>query len=306
MIVDAHTDVLAKCLKNNSLDFYSEGVDLCVNYPNMIKSGLDVQIFAIFVSNYQLKYHYALKSIDDFYEKIIKLSDKITLAKNYKDIEFGLKDNKKIALLSLEGADAIENDLGRLRNLYRLGVRAMGLTWNNSNMVAEGISDRTGTGLTEFGEEVVMEMNKLGMMIDVSHLSEQSFWDVINISKFPIMASHSNARSICNHQRNLTDSQIKAIIKNDGMIGVTFVKDFTSIENSNIDSLLLHIDYISSFNGVNNIGLGSDFDGAEMLTGLDDLSKLYNLTNALYKRYSKDQVDLILGVNWLNYFKKIL
>lgn len=306
MIVDAHTDVLSKYLINSNINFYQDNNELSVNFPNMIKGGIDVQIFAIFVGDCKFKYLSSLQSIDDFYEKIIKFSNEIQLATTYKDIELGLEIKKKSALLSLEGADAIEGDLGKLRNLYRLGVRAMGLTWNTSNEVADGILDNRGIGLTKFGEEVVVEMNRLGMIIDVSHLSEKSFWDVLDLSKSPIMASHSNVKSICNHPRNLTDEQIIAIVRNNGIIGVTFVRDFTCKENPTIDSLLLHIEYILELGGINNIGLGSDFDGAITLIGLEDASKLYNLVNALYQKFDSNHVSLILKNNWLSYFKKIL
>lgn len=308
MIVDAHTDVLCKCLDNDKLNFYENCSDLQLNYPNMVRGKIDAQIFAIFIPDKSYgKFNTAIQMIDIFYEKIIKKSEKLNIVKNYQDIEDCIEKDEKVAILSLEGADSIEGDLGKLRTFYRLGVRAMGLTWNFANEVADGIEEKRGGGLTNFGFEVIDEMNRLGMMIDVSHLSEKGFWEVINKSKIPIMASHSNARSICNHPRNLTDDQIKAIIKNNGMIGVTYVRDFTSkTENPSIDDLLIHINHIIKLGGTNNIGLGSDFDGAYTLEGLDNAGEINNLVNALNNIYDDKLVRGILRENWLNYFKKVI
>lgn len=308
MIIDAHTDVLCKYLFDENIDFYKENSDIKLSFPNMLKGNIDAQIFAIFIPGKNTsKFNETIKLIDFFYEKIQKNSEKINIVLNSNDIENNFKNNKKNAILSIEGAEAIEGDLGKLRTLYRLGVRAMGLTWNFANEVADGIMEGRGGGLTDFGFEVISEMNRLGMMIDVSHLSEKGFWDVVNYSKTPIMASHSNAKSICNHPRNLSDNQIKAIIKNNGMIGVTYVRDFTSInENPTSEDLILHINHIVELGGINNIGLGSDFDGAHTLVGLDNAGDIKNLINVLKTKYDSEQIKLILGENWYNYFKKII
>ncbi|KXG43463.1 dipeptidase [Tepidibacillus decaturensis] len=308
LIIDAHTDVLWKMLNYPDIDFYEASNQLDVNFPNMEKGNIDVQVFAIFVSTYSKtsRFSIAMQSIDDFYEKILR-SNQIQLATNFKQIESGLKLGRKIALLSLEGAEAIEGDLRKLRAFYRLGVRAMGLTWNHANEVADGVGESRNGGLTSFGRLVVEEMNRLGMMIDVSHLAETGFWEVIELTKAPIIASHSNSRQICNHPRNLTDEQIQAIIENGGMIGVTFVRDFTAHkEDPNIEDLVKHIEHIAELGGISNIGLGSDFDGATPVVGLENASRINCLTNVLSKHYPDDQVQGILGKNWLNYYKKIL
>lgn len=308
MIIDGHTDVLCKYLFNDELNFYKDSSDLQLNYPNMVKSDMHAQIFAIYIpANINDKFKAAIQSIDCFYQKIVKDSQMFNIARSYEDIEKSIKDDKKIGILSLEGADSIEGDIGKLRTFYRLGVRAIGLTWNFANEVADGVMEKRGGGLTNFGYEVIEEMNRLGMMIDVSHLSEQGFWDVINISNTPIMASHSNAKSVFNHPRNLTDEQIKAIIKCNGMIGVTYVRDFTSNNvNPSINDLLFHIDHIVNLGGEKNIGFGSDFDGAYTLEGLENAGKVTDLVNALRSKYDPAFVKAIAGENWLNYFKKVL
>lgn len=307
MIIDAHTDVLWKMLQDPSINFYQDDDRLAVNYPNMIKGGVNVQIFAIFVSSLKTsRFEYALQSVDDFYQRV-EMTDKLQLATNYEQIISLLKQKKKVAILSIEGAEVIEGDLSKLRTFYRLGVRAMGLTWNQANEVADGVMEPRNGGLTQFGYEVVHEMNQLGMMIDLSHLSEHGFWDVMEISRSPIMASHANAKRIYPHPRNLNDEQIKAIIRSGGMIGVTFVSEFTAKKNEpDIDDLLRHIEHIAALGGINHIGLGSDFDGAEPVKGLENASKIESLVEVLSQKYSSEQVQKILGGNWLSYFKKIL
>lgn len=309
MIVDAHTDVLWKILKNNEIDFYNDTTGLLsVNYDNMLSGALDVQVFAIFVSTVKntSKFFAALQSIDYFYQKIM-MPNKLNLATSFSQIDSLLQEGKKVGILSLEGADAIEGDLTKLRTFHRLGVRALGLTWNDANEVADGVMEPRGGGLTAFGQTLISEMNNLGMMIDVSHLSEKGFWDVINLTKKPINASHSNTQKICNHPRNLNDEQIKAIIKNGGVIGVTYVNQFTANkDNPMVEDLLLHIEHIAELGGSTNIGLGSDFDGATTLADLKDPSQIDNLINTLNKKYSSTFVKGVLGENWLNYYKKVL
>jgi len=308
MIFDAHTDVLWKMLNYPDTNFYEHSDNLAVNYPNLKAGKVDIQIFAIFVSTYKTaKFKLAIQSIDDFYEKIIMDSKKMQVVTSLSQLERVKKNENKLAILSLEGAEALEGELHNLRILYKLGVRAMGLTWNNANEIADGILEVRNAGLTRFGVDIIKEMNLLGMAIDLSHISEQGFWDVVEISQSPICASHSNSKKICNHPRNLTDEQLKAIINMNGIIGITFIKDFVSAnEEPSIYDLLRHIDHIADLGGINNIGLGSDFDGGSVIKELSDPSKLNNLTELLYKRYKADEVEGILGNNWLNYYRKIL
>jgi len=309
MIIDAHSDVLWKMLNDSNIHFYEEDQRLQVNYPNMVKGKVGLQVFAIYVSPSikSSKFKVATQSIDDFYKRIIGNKDLLNIATTFHEIETSLKSEKKVALLSIEGAEAIEGDLAKLRIFYKLGVRAMGLTWNLANEVADGVMEKRGAGLTKFGKDVVKEMNQLGMMIDVSHIAEKGFWEVIDLSNQPILASHSNAKNICQHPRNLTDEQIQAIIQHNGMIGVTYVREFTSLsEEPTVDDLLLHIEHIASIGGIHHIGLGSDFDGAIPIKGLENAAKLDSLENELIKHFHHDEVNGILHQNWLNYYKRVL
>jgi membrane dipeptidase len=174
--------------------------------------------------------------------------------------------------------------------LYRLGVRLLTLTWNQRNQIADGIGEsRTGSGLTEFGLKVIDEMNDLRMLIDVSHLSETGFWDVIKKSNDPIIASHSNCYALCPHLRNLKDEQIKAIADKGGVIGITFVPIVEKV-------------------GVDYVGLGSDFDGTDGLPlGLEGVDKIPNITEELLDRgYKEREIEKILGGNFLRVFKEVV
>ena len=205
----------------------------------------------------------------------------------------------------------MEGDLGVLRVLYRLGVRLITLTWNQRNQIADGIGEsRTGSGLTEFGLKVIDEMNDLGMLIDVSHLSETGFWDVIKRSKTPIIASHSNCYALCSHLRNLKDEQIKALTDKDGVVGISFVPNFLTQERrkTTVKDVVTHIDYLVEKAGINYVGLGSDFDGTGGLPlGLEGVEKMPNITAELLNRgYKEGEIEKILGGNFLRVFKKVV
>jgi membrane dipeptidase len=227
------------------------------------------------------------------------------------DIYRAVKDHKIGALLSLEGGEPLSGDLGVLRMLYKLGVRSVTLTWNQRNDIADGVGERrTKGGLTSFGVQVVEEMNRLGMLIDASHMSDEGFYDLISATKRPIVASHSNCRSLCDHPRNLTDDQIKAIATNGGVIGMVFSPDFIDKEKDkqSVDRLLDHVDHITDIVGVEHIGIGSDFDGFPGIPkGLEDVTKMPNITKGLVARgYSERDVRKILGENYLEVFKKTI
>ncbi|RYD05395.1 hypothetical protein N752_08610 [Desulforamulus aquiferis] len=188
-------------------------------------------------------------------------------------------------------------------------MRGLTITWNGRNDLGDGVGmGQMATGLTPFGREVVYKMSALGMMIDISHLSEPSFWDVVKESKTPIAASHSNCQAICNHLRNLTDNQIKAVADKGGVIGVTYVPQFIDIREPNINRLIDHIDHLYKIGGLNCIGLGSDFDGIDIIPeGLDDAGvAVPNIEQSLSKRgYKSGEIEHILGLNWLRLFKEV-
>ncbi|MBA7681825.1 hypothetical protein ES703_90166 [subsurface metagenome] len=246
-----------------------------------------------------------------FYREIEKNQDDISLVTNYNQIKEVNRAGKIAAILSIEGGEALEGDLGVLRVLYKLGVRLLTLTWNQRNQIADGIGEsRTGSGLTEFGLKVIDEMNRLGMLIDVSHLSETGFWDVVKRSKTPIVASHSNCYALCPHLRNLKDEQIKALADKGGVIGITFVPNFLTQEKrkTTVEDVVKHIDYLVEKVGVDYVGLGSDFDGTGGLPlGLEGVDKIPNITGELLDRgYKEKDIKKILGENFLRVFKEVV
>lgn len=214
IIVDAHCDTLTKIF-NTGEKLYSNNYNLDVK--RMFERGNYVQFFAAFI-NPEYYHAYAMKRtielIDTFYEECSICNDAITLCCNYNDIISALDTGKAAAILSIEGGEALQGSLAALRIFYKLGVRSICLTWNYRNEIADGVVESVSSGgLTNFGRDVVKEMNKLGMLIDLSHIAERGFWDVMTLSQHPIILSHSNAKAICNHRRNLTDEQILAVKK---------------------------------------------------------------------------------------------
>ena len=237
----------AYCLR----DAHEEGH---VDIPRLQKGGVNLQFFAAYIEP-QFKPDRSLKRalqiFDVFYRELAENRDTLSLVLSSADLESARRENKIGALLSIEGGEALEGDLGVLRMLHKLGVRAIGLTWNERNQIAEGVGEcRSGGGLTDFGVSAVQEMNRLGIIVDVSHLSEPGFWDVIKVSDKPIIASHSNAKAVCNHVRNLNDDQIKALAKNGGVMGLNMCDEFLHSEGvAVIDHVVDHIEHVFSLVG---------------------------------------------------------
>ncbi len=278
LIFDAHCDTLEKLadfggdLRNNTYH-----VDL-----NRLKTGGGhIQVFAAFVDKKKISttpFERATELIDIYHRELERNKDIALHCTNALEIEAALSQNKIAALLSAEGGEAIEGSLEKLHILYERGVRIMTLTWNYKNEICDGIGEERGGGLTAFGKSVVAEMNNLGMLIDVSHISVRGFWDVMEASSKPILATHSNAKTLCPHPRNLDDEQIKAIIKSKGCIGINFYPLFVAGEDCTVGQIVDHIEYILALGGEDNIGFGGDFDGIDCLPcgtyGTEDTGKV--------------------------------
>jgi len=212
-------------------------------------------------------------------------------------------------VLSIEGGEALEGDLTMLQLFYRLGVRALGLTWNNRNALADGIREKNSQGgLTDFGISVVKEMNQLGMIIDVSHLAEAGFWDVLEISQEPVIASHSNCRDLHNHPRNLSDTQLKGLAQKGGIVGITLVNEFLGSASPGMEQVLDHLEHAVAVMGEDYVGLGTDFDGVENpVLGIEEATQWPRLIEAMHKRgFTESMVHKILGKNYLRLLKQIL
>lgn len=309
IIVDAHCDTITKIMRTGEDLGSNRGhVDL----DRMREYGGYVQFFAAFIDAAKIRVSpiiEVLRIIDSLCFQIEKFKDKVEIVLCLDDIFRVVNDGKVAALISIEGGEALQGDLSVLRMLYRLGVRSVCLTWNHKNEIGCGALEEIDTGLSRFGHEVVSEMNKIGMIIDVSHLNELGFWHVINHSKSPIIASHSNAKGICGHKRNLSDQQIKALAQNNGVMGINYYPLFlNSSRTASIDDVLRHIEYVSAIVGTEYIGLGGDFDGIEVVPkGVEDVSKVVNILNELAKRnYTQQQIDNIAGGNMLRVIKEVV
>lgn len=313
-ICDCHCDTLT--------ELYKKGTSLYANdqhfdIQRQIALGGGLQFCAIFVPTHEFRYYgglrYTLQLLDKYLQEVKKLhADGIDVLQVLtKENAADVLNHKAATLLAIEEGGAIDGSLKALRCLYALGVRAMTLTWSNRNDIADGVNEESsGGGLTVFGRQVVAEMNKLGMLVDVSHIAPAGFWDVIETSSKPIIATHSNAKALCPHPRNLDDKQILAINENDGLIGVTFAGQFLEHDYNDacIESIYRHIDYMLNLMGNDDhIGFGSDFDGISHppynLHGVQDYSAVYEY---LSKKYSASTVEKITHKNVLNLLQKVL
>ncbi|MEE8184359.1 MAG: dipeptidase [Acidobacteriota bacterium] len=355
IVVDGHSDTLWRVL-DQGVDIGVRTVDGHMDLPRMREGGIDAQFFAIWPAP-EYGPHYirrTLRLIDALKEVVARYPDQIEHATSVEDIERISSEGRIAALMGIEGGHAIENDLGVLRAYYELGVRYLTLTWSVRTDWADSSSaPERWMGLNRFGERVVKEMNRLGMLVDISHVSDDTFWDTLRVTRAPVIASHSSVRSISNHTRNMNDEMIAAMHENGGVIMINFASGFldegfrleskrknrefkgrfselgeeylgdpvgyldaswrlyreihSQIESPPLDRVVDHIDRVVELAGIDHVGLGSDFDGVTSLPrGLEDCSKLPNLTRALLDRgYREEQVDKILGGNLLRVFREV-
>ncbi len=303
-IIDLHCDVLARMHKAKGNISFQNSTDLDVTYEKLKQGGVRIQAFAIFISpsiKSDQKFQVALDQIHYFYSEVIRKNPNMKALKTWDDFD-QLQEGQIGAFLTLEGVDCIGNDLQKLSILHELGVLSIGLTWNNSNLAADGVGEERGAGLTAFGKEIIQFCNEKQILSDVSHLSEKAFWDVMDLAHYPI-ASHSNSRTICDHRRNLTDEQATHLFKKNGLIHVVYNPPFVVEKGSaSISDLITHIDHFCSLGGVGQIGLGSDFDGiSEKIIGLEDASMHPALINALLTKYSEEEVKGFAYQNFLDH-----
>lgn len=302
-VFDAHCDVLWQLWNAKGKKDFQNDPSLHITFEQLKKRTGSIQCFAIYVPEtvpYEQRFEVALNMVDIFYKQVLSLPG-MKLIRTKKDIE-QLESNEVGAILTLEGGEAIGKDMVKLRTLYRLGVRSMGLTWNHANLLADGALETRGAGLTTFGKQVVEELNSFRLWTDVSHLNERGFWDVMESAQYPI-ASHSNCYELCQHPRNLKDEQVQALIEKDGVIGVTFVPAFLANHGPvYMDDILRHVEHICSLGGERNIGFGSDFDGiTETVIGVEAYRHYEYIINELSKRYSEGHVQSFLYNNFINH-----
>ena len=351
IVIDTHNDVTTP-MANDDFDLSgTPPTPYRTNIERMKKGGLTAEFFSLYVKPWYVEHggsaRRTLDMIDSVYRAVERHPRDLMIATSVADIRRAKMQGKIAALMGIEGGHAIEDSLATLREFYRLGVRYMTLTWNNTNNWADaGRGEKKHNGLSDFGKEVVLEMNRLGMLVDVSHVSDETMSDALDVSKAPIIASHSSARALSNVPRNIPDDLLRRIAKNGGVVQVNFYSVFVDtdtvspqsaerdrrikaqqdaidekykddperraeesdkLEAANplpplpISKLIDHIDHIVKVAGIDHVGIGADFDGAnDMPEGAQDVSMLPNITYELLKRgYSERDIRKILGENLL-------
>ena len=315
-VIDMHCDTMREIL-NSEKGCFREN-NLSVDLEKMKKGDYMLQVFAAYTDmKSEDSLVECLRIIDLLHSEIEANKDDIGLVLSYEDIIKNSKENKMSALLSIEEGACCRGDVRLLRNFYRLGVRMMTLTWNYENELGfpnEIIDDKLvlDRGLKKTGFEFIEEMENLGIVIDVSHLSDAGFYDILNNTKKPFVASHSNARSLCNHRRNLTDDMIRKLADRGGVMGLNFYSCFlkdglTSNDDAKIDDMIAHIKHIKNIGGIECIGLGSDFDGIDCKVEMEDASKMQILAEKIKKEgFTENEIECMFYKNVLNLFKEVL
>lgn len=306
--VDGHSDTLTKLFEDGG-DFYENTRQ--IDIKRLAQYDGPVQFFGLWLSP---KYYTAalpatLEIIEYYYNHLLeKNSAYLAPAFTYADIMKNKQDGKITAVLALEGLEAIGFHVSVLSTMYRLGVRLCGLTWNHSNPLATAITEtKLTSGLTPLGREAVALMNTLGIIVDVSHLSEKSFWDVMETSQKPVVATHSNAHVICAHQRNLKDDQIRAIAQKGGTIGINYYADFLRAEGTaTMTDVMAHIKHIIKIGGEDVVALGSDFDGIDRYPEeLADVAGQAALLDVVEKELGSGVREKLAETNMLRVIKEV-
>ena len=300
-LFDLHCDTLFECLKDNK-SLYSNDFAVSLEKGKAINNWC--QTFAVFTPD-DLRGKIAV----EHYEKAVKLfknecnlhSDYIVHCKSKHDIITANANNKCAAILSVESGAILDGDITAVDKIIADGVKIFGLTWNGDNELASGIFG-SAKGLTDFGIEVINKLQDNDVIIDVSHLNERGFWQLVEITKKPIIATHSNLRSIQNHKRNLTDEQFVAICKVGGVVGINFYDQFLGPDC--FDKIYANVSQMIELGGEDHIAFGSDFDGCDIEEKLNSIEKTIDLFNYLLQRgLNDDTLNKLCYLNALNLFK---
>jgi membrane dipeptidase len=357
IVIDTHDDTTQRLL-DPRFDLAARHTDGNIDIPRMRDGGLSAIFFSIWISGKILgpdAVKQALDQIDAVRENVRKHPNDMVLATSADDVRAAHAQGKIAALIGVEGGHMMGNDLAVLRTFAALGVRYMTLTHMENNEWADSSTAKPEhNGLTDFGKDVVREMNRLGIIVDVSHVSDKTFYDALAVSKAPIFASHSSCRALCNAPRNMTDDMMRDLSKHGGVIQINYhvgflSQQFRDFENAHPDMekeindevkkrcgdneacklttgdqvvrdfmeegklpkvdwtlIVEHIDHAVKVAGIDHVGLGSDFDGAVMPIGMQDVSHLPQITEALVKKgYSESDIRKILGENTLRVLTEV-
>jgi membrane dipeptidase len=351
--IDGHEDTVQHVIFEN-VDLGKRLPDGMVDLPRLREGGMHVPFFALWVPMFYKGPEAVRRTLDlrDAIQKVFdKHPDQIELATSARDIERIVGEHKIAAVLTIEGGHQIDNDLAVLRMYRRMGILAMTLTHFKSNDWADSsTAPPEHNGLTDFGKQVVREMNAIGMIVDISHVSDKTFYDALEVTTKPVIASHSSCRALSNVPRNMTDDMLRALAKNGGVVGVNFAASFLNqqdagelqrtasstnalepketgaaldafaakeyfedkgeykVGHATVEDAAACVDHVIKVAGIDHVGIGSDFDGISLVPrGLEDVSKMPDLTTALLKRgYSENDIKKIMGGNFLRVIKQVV
>ena len=327
-VIDAHNDSIVAYIRRGHLGLAGEtshqrrtrsgavaylrqyiyplGEGIQVDIPKMRQGGLDVGFFAVDATrpwgNHLL---YAMDGLGYFLREADEHPADFVIARRAADIVRAKEEGKLAAVLAIENSNVLEQSLNVLPLLHQIGVRSMTLTHSVRTWAGDGCEVEGGGGLTGFGRDLVSLLNQLGMIVDISHINEPGFWDVVERSSAPLLASHSCCRSLCDHPRNLRDDQLRALGEKGGVVAITFVRHFVDSQAPSLDRLLDHVDHAVQTAGIDHVGFGSDFDGGGDL--LPNAAAYSTLPRALADRgYAPEDIASIMGGNLLRLLEETI
>lgn len=310
--LDSHCDT--PMFFPQGVDFGSRDEKLLVDLHKMTEGHQDATIMVAYLpqSLADSQPKGCRKFADDIFDKIEEVvsqhQEHIAIAKDYVELVFHKETGRKSIMLGIENGIALEGDLKNLKHFADRGIVYMTLCHNGDNDICDSAKgNNTHNGVSDFGKKVIRKMNKLGIMVDLSHASEKSFYDALEISKQPIVCSHSSCRALCDHPRNLTDDQMRALAKNGGVMQITLYSGFLRSDGeATMEDAIAHLEHAIELMGIDHVGIGTDFDGDGGIRGLANSSELLNLTRQLMSRgYSDDDIHKIWGGNFLHLMTKI-
>lgn len=314
-IADCHADTLSKLLV-----LPEEDMSLCrsepqhhSDLPRMQEANLRLQVFSIFTMPYEAGHYGAVRSLQmmEIYQRDVRQNPQLKLVTQAADLDdFEDSDALLYGIFSMEGASPLCGDIKMLDIFYRQGLRAIGLTWNHRNELADGLGVESTYGLTPFGRQVIQRMNQLGMVVDLAHINEAGYWEALELSSSPVIVSHANAKKLCGHRRNLNDAQLDALKAQGGFIGVCFETSFLNDNKheASLDDVIRHIDYLCERIGPDHIAFGSDYDGIQATPkGLEDVSCFPRILERLEELgYSESDRAKMAYQNVLRVYREVL
>ena len=311
--LDSHCDT--PMFFDQQIDFGSRDPKILVDLHKMTEGKLDATIMVAYLAQ-KLRTDEALLQatakanyiLDEIEAMVDKHKESVNIAYTPADLYRLKREGKKAIMLGIENGYAIGKNIANVEHFRKRGVVYMTLCHNgNNDICGSARGNEEGLGVSEFGEKVIHEMNRLGMMVDLSHGGERSFYDALEISEFPIVASHSSARALCNHPRNLTDDQMRALAAKGGVAQVTLYHGFLKEEGeATIIDAINHLNHMVQIMGIEHVGIGTDFDGDGGICGCASASELINFTRRLLaERYNEEDIQLIWGGNFLRVMEKV-